>query len=175
MKHSKTILILSICAMGFANQVMAQRSSNEGIQRQVLALKNAMSAFRSSVETRIDPLEARENMRTTCLNDQSIHWPTHPNADGQGCVSHEDMVVTSEDNNVPTDGCFSQPVRWTGRFGATCSATAWGSEEGEAQSVAQTRANRCDEGFEGTAVATCQNGSFVMSEMECVQRLNPCK
>ncbi len=185
MNFKKSCLIftalLTTASLVVLTDSQAQSRTTEGISRQMTSLKNMIEAFANdirprltSVENSITSLETRENLRTTCINtsgDPSIHWPTHPDADGRGCVSHDDMTGSSG----TVSGCTSRPVQWTGAYGnPTCTSTAWGANEGDTATVTHPRP-RCGNHISGSATVTCRNGDFVISNPVCSYSSDPCK
>lgn len=178
MKFQK-LLIVSALSVSLGTAAFSQTRTGEGVNRQIVSLKNMMESFANDIRPRINTLETnvnnmesdiqdlqdRENVRTACFNvsgDASVHWPTHPEADGNGCVSHEDLGGT--DTVSSGDGCGQVRITWTGRYGnrdISCSATTSPTPHGVISSTSDAYGGECSHDTNyGTAHVLCNNGTY---------------
>ncbi|MEC9292272.1 MAG: hypothetical protein VX730_07725 [Pseudomonadota bacterium] len=184
MKYTKLILTTTLC-VSVGVTAFTQTTRGEGLSRQMTSLKNMMESFANSVRPRIDTLEsemdtveaemdaaeaqinaltAQENRRTAC-NDRSttsIYWPDHPEANGSGCVSHEDLGGT--DTVSSGNGCGQVTITWTGSYGSralTCTARTSPTPHGVISSTSDAYGGECSHDTNyGTAFVRCNNGSY---------------
>lgn len=189
MKFQK-LLIVTVLSASLGTAAFSQTRAGEGISRQVVSLKNMMESFANDIRPRITTLEtemnaaeaqinaltAQENRRTAC-NDRtntSIYWPDHPDANGNGCVSHNDLG-TGQTTTTTNQGCGVQTITWTGN-GATCMASTPPTPD-SIEIIINDPDTGCRDQYLGSARVRCSNGSysFVGTGRTCRRTWNSCR
>lgn len=164
-------LLLTLCL------TLSGHTQTEGVSRQVSALRAAMESFANDAKARIEGLEARENLRTACNNQGRVYWPSHPDANGGGCVAHEDLATGNG------NFCEEQTVRWPATRmqgyrpgygyippGSNCTFKTPVVPEGFTVTATDPDTlGYCQNGSDnsGHAKITCEDGAFVITEPVC--------
>lgn len=173
MENSATILRNRLTTV--ENDLTTVQGDLTTVQGELATTRNELAAARNQINT----LTQKENQRRACntrSGNTSIYWPEHADANGSGCVSHNDLGNGSNTNTTTTTGraCQGKRVSWTGG-GVTCSGSI-GSTPDQLRvtvrkSIPQSNCNNRDtSGPVGYATYVCRNGTFQLVSKSCEYR-----
>lgn len=143
------------------------------IQGDITSINGDISTLQGDVAgltTRVGNIEGTLNDHTRCFNrgTPSIYWPRHPEANGNGCVRHTDIMAEAEAVDPPAN-CNGSSITWS-RSGATCDGSYSPLPHGTSVVVRDSvKGNVCSQRYQATGNITisCNDGVVTRSAISC--------
>jgi hypothetical protein len=142
------------------------------IQGDITSINGDISTLQGDVTgltTRVGNIEGTLNDHTRCFNrgTPSIYWPRHPEANGNGCVRHTDIVAEATPIDPPAS-CNGATQSWG--LNNSCSATHGPMPHGTTATYRKgVTGNICQNSnqYTGSIQITCTDGVLSRSNANC--------